>query len=327
MTAPPRRRNDPLLYTLALPFEAEFYPMGFPLRIATNHPPALNAASIAWSRFPNLFDRPPVRVKLTVDEAATQEPPREEPVLRGQEHLFSIVADRSNFANADLGAGFGHLSVTRAVAGDAAYLRYHFLEPLAYVLIAAQHVAFAHAACVARDGAGVILCGASGAGKTCLAYACARLGWTFVSGDAVAIVNGGEEHRVAGRPFEIRFRHTAVRLFPELERFPGLLRPNGKTDIEIDPQELNLACAVESTARHLVFLERDPHASRASIHPIPPEEARSGLEEGICFGDSSLRARHGQALDRLARLPAVRLRYSDFGLAERALRSLLSEGA
>ncbi len=327
MPASPAQRNDPLQYTLPLPFEAEYYPMGFPLRIATNYQPALEAAKVAWSCFPKLFDGAPVRVKTTVGEGSGHGLPREAPALRGQEHLFSIIADRFNFAHADLRAGFGHLAITRTVAADAAYLRYHFLEPLVYVMIAAQHAAFAHAACVARDGRGVILCGASGAGKTCLAYACARSGWTFVSGDAVAVLSGGEDYRIAGRPFEIRFRHTAARLFPELARFPRLLRPNGKTDIEIDPTELNLVCSVESTAHQLVFLEREAHAARASIEPISQTQARSALEEGICFGDSSLRARHGRALDRLSRLPAVRLHYSDTELAERALRSLLAGGA
>lgn len=321
----PAKPNDPLLYTLPLPFEGEFYPMGFPVRIATNYKPALSAARLMWSRFPKLFEQPPMRVKITVDADSHQGLPLEEPVLRGQEHLFSIVADRRNFVTADLNAGFGHVSITRVVAEDTAHLRYHFLEPLAYVLIAARHVAFVHAACVALDGRGVILCGSSGAGKTCLAYACARRGWTFVSGDAVAVLDGREDHRIAGRPFDIRFRHTATRLFPELERFPRVLRPSGKTDIEIDPEKLKLSCAVESKASHLVFLERT-EAGKPSLAAISAAEARNRLEESICFGDFSVRERHGRALERLARLPAVRLRYSGVDAAERALRSMLKDG-
>ncbi len=248
------RKHDPLQYTLPLPFQAKYFPMGFPLLIATNAKPALDTAAQMWSRFPQLFKQPAMRVHITVGGDAGRTLPKDPAVLRGQEHLLSIVADRDNFATADLSAGFGHICVTQEVASDAAYLRYHFLEPLAYVLIAARHAAFVHASCVALQGRGVLLCGASGTGKTCLAYACLRRGWTFVSGDAAAVVDDRRERqRLVGRPFEIRFRHTAVRLFPELAKFPRVLRPSGKTDIEIDPQELGLASAVECRADRLVF--------------------------------------------------------------------------
>ncbi len=42
-----------------------------------------------------------------------------------------------------------------------------------------------HAACVMRHGQSVLLCGDSHAGKSTLAYACARSGWTFVSDNAL----------------------------------------------------------------------------------------------------------------------------------------------
>ncbi len=321
--APQARRNDPLEYTTPLPFQADYFPMGFPLRIATNFKPVLTPAAQMWSRFPRLFERPTARMNITVSNEAGHSLPKDAPVLRGQEHLFSIVADRLNFATADLNAGFGHVCVSREVASDAAYLRYHFLEPLAYVLIAARHAAFVHAACVALDGRGVILCGASGTGKTCLAYACARQGWTFISGDAVAVVDGRRDQRIVGRPFEIRFRNTAARLFPELAAFPRVLRPSGKTDIEIDPQDAGLACAVDGAASRLVFLNRVEQPAAASVELVSPEQARGELEDGICFGDYAVRQRHGRTLDRLAQVPAVRLRYSDLDAAERALRDVV----
>jgi hypothetical protein len=326
--APQVPRHDPLRYTVPVPFEAEYYPMGFPFRIATNYKPVLEGAAALWSRYPKLFERAPLRVTIVVEDGPDRGLPRQEPTFRGQEHLLSIVADRSTFAHADLNAGFAHLAITREAAGDIAYLRYHFLEPLAYVLIAARHVAFVHAACVELEGHGVVLCGASGAGKTCLAYACARRGWTFVSGDALAVVDGvvdgSGDYRVTGRPFEIRFRHTAARLFAELARFPRVLRPSGKTDIEIDPQALNLSRAVESKASQLVVLERQANICSASADPISPKEARDVLEEAICFGDASLRERHGRALDRLVQLPAFCLRYSDVDAAERLLRAMVA---
>ncbi len=312
---------DPLSYDQPFPLEAEYFPMGLSLRIATNSERVLAEAARIWSSYPQLFDQTGVRLKIAVTPGRSL--PQHAPALRGQEHLFSMVADHENFANADLRAGFGYVCVAEEVVTDPVYFRYHFLEPLVYVLVAARQFTFVHAACVALDGRAVLLIGGSGSGKTCLSYACARAGWTYLAGDATSIVNGREDNRVVGRPFEIRFRHTARRLFPELENYPRVLRPSGKTDIEADPRELNLPWTLEATASHLVFLDRSDRPIPPSVHPFCPAEARRRLEESICFGDDSIRGQQRRTLDTFLKLPTVRLRYSDLAGGEQALRSLL----
>jgi hypothetical protein len=295
--------------------------MGYALRIATNSERVHAAAARLWSDYPRLSDQPAVRLNIAVTENAAAPPPPA-PLFRGRDHLFSVVADRSHFASADLRAGVGFACFTEQICGDD--LRYQFLEPLAYVLIAARHLAFTHAACVALHGRGVLLCGDSGAGKTCLAFACARKGWTFVSGDATAVVRGRSDHRVLGRPFEIRFRETARRLFPELEHYPRALRPNGKNDIELDPRGLKLRVAIKGTARHVVFLERSRSPRAARIEVFPRDEALRRLEPAICFGDEESRRDQRESLKALLTLPILRLRYSDLDSAERAMRTVVT---
>ena len=156
-------------------------------------------------------------------------------------------------------------------------------------------------------GRGVLLCGDSGAGKTCLAFACARKGWTFLSGDATAIVRGRDDYRILGRPFEIRFRETARRLFPELERYPRMIRPNGKDDIEVDPQDLRLKCALEGTASQIVFLERSHYPIPAVAETFPSNQALCHLEQAICFGDESSRNDQLQLLDGAFNTPHASL--------------------
>jgi hypothetical protein len=157
-----------------------------------------------------------------------------------------------------------------------------------------------------------------------LAFACARKGWTFISGDATAIVRGRDDYRLVGRPFEIRFRETARRLFPELEQCPRAIRPNGKDDIEIDPRDLRLKCALEGTASQIVFLERTHSPVPAVVETFPSNEALRLLEQAICFGDESSRSEQLRSLVALLALPTHRLRYYDLDSAERALRSLVS---
>ena len=295
--------------------------MGYRLLISTNSEFVHRTAARIWSRYPRLSNEPAVRLDISVTAGdAELLPPA--PLFWGREHLFSIVADRSNFAAADLRTGAGFACFTQNVSGD--YLRYHFLEPLAYVLIAARYLTFTHASCVTLDGRAVLLCGDSGAGKTCLAFACARKGWTFLSGDATALVRGRTDYRVLGRPFEIRFRETARRLFPELQRYPRVMRPNGKDDIEIDTRDLQMKCDLEGTASHIVILERSHHPMPAVAEPVPREEALRHLEQAICFGDDSSRAEQLQSLAGLLALPTLRLRFHDLVSAERVLRSLVA---
>lgn len=312
---------DPLESITPLPLEGEYFPMGYPLRIATNSERVHATAERIWSGYPRLSGERAVHLNITV-AAAGGAPVPPPPSYRGRDHLFTVVADRDNFATADLRTGSGFACFADNLPSD--FLRYQFLEPLVYMLIAARYLTLTHSACVALGGRGVLLCGDSGAGKTCLAFACARKGWTFISGDATAIVRGRDDCRLVGRPFEMRFRETARRLFPELEQYPRAIRPNGKNDIEIDPRDLRLKCALEATASQIVFLERSHTPILAVAEAFPSNDALRHLEQGICFGDEWSRNEQLRSLVALLALPTLRLRYYDLDSAERVLRSLVS---
>jgi len=299
--------------------------MGYPLEILTNSPAAICAANTIWNRFEQLSHAPPIRLRIDVSQCdALLAPIPVMPCHFG--HLLTIVQGPENFGIADMAAGYGVISVSRDVAQNTSWLIYHFLEPIACVLLGARHFTMLHAACVALDGKAVLLSGPSGAGKTCLSYACAIRGWHFVSGDASHLVRDSPEPTIIGRPFSIRFRDSAKSMFPSLERFRACLRPNGKRDIEIDTMELRLSTALHGRAGLVVFLNRAAAPVQPGFDVVSRNDARNLLADSICFGDEVCRAEQAKAMERLLILPLLRLTYSDPFGAEPLLRSALEGG-
>jgi hypothetical protein len=232
---------------------------------------------------------------------------------------------RDDYAVADLASGFISGWLTPASVTDRSWFRYHVLEPLVYLSLQSLCYTPVHAAAVARDGRALLLCANSGTGKTCLAYACARRGWTYLGDDATLIERDRPELVAIGYPHQVRFRSSATEIFPELAAFPAAIRPNGKPNIEVDSAALGLSIALEARAAGLVFLKRHVNPAPASVHPYPKSDAREFLEQTVSFGDERIRAEVRRGALRLLELPIVELRYSSFDDAEERLRSFVDD--
>jgi hypothetical protein len=317
---------DPLLYQLPLPLVENHFPLGYGLELTTNSEDIAAAAAGLWSRYPRLSDEPPVRLRVAVSPESAEYPPVPT-IPRGYEHLVTMTHGTGNFAVCDLAQCLSFACLTRDVAADASYTAHYFLEPLVYLMLGARHFTMVHAACVAWNGRAVLLCGDSGSGKTCLAYACARRGWTFLSGEATQIVRAPGDYSVVGRPFTIRFRETARRLFPELNDLCVARGRNGKMDIEAETADLNLDVAVRARATHVAFLDRSPDVRTAALEPIAFDEAFSRLQQAIMAGHEQLRREQRTALTSFLNLPVLRLKYSDADGAEHLLRALVAGGS
>ncbi len=314
--------GDPLHWRAPLPFVATYYPIGFPLEIATNSQEVLAVAGELWAGYPRLSRSKPVRLHVAVE--GTNSNTVDHTITRGREHLVLIAQPPGNFAVADLSRGFVYASLTHNLAADPHRFRYYFLEPLAYLMIDSRHATPLHAACVALTRGAVVLCGESGAGKTSLAYACARRGWMYLSDDATHVLHRSSGHIVAGRPHRIRFRASARHLFPELNAFPPVLRPNGKCDLEVDTERLGIATAYRAPVRAIVFLCRRAGTVPVETFSVSREKARQALEQVLCYGDERIRKRQRATLDHFLELPLVELRYQEINEAERVLRRLVT---
>lgn len=312
--------------TPAASLRVRFYPMGFPLDLVTDSESVLAAASRIWSPYSPAFAGQASSVQIEVRKAHSRtafHPPSYDLGPR----LLHVARPPNNFGICSLTTGAAFARMTSDVTKAHVLFAYYFLEPLAYIGLEVLHVTALHSACVALDGRALLLYGDSGAGKTSLAYACARRGWTYLSGDATHIVRASPHFLVVGRPHEIRFREHAQHQFPELRSFVGAPRPNGKRDIEADPRELGLATTAAARAAHVVFLNRTDPCVRSQLRPYPREKAAQRWRQYSQWGDAALRLTRSQSIERFLDLPLHELTYADAGDAEPLLRSLIETGS
>jgi hypothetical protein len=309
--------EDPLRCDVEMPLRALFYPLGFAFEIVTNSQDVLDAAAQSWRHTKKRDNLPALRLRIGVtDRVVGHCPPA--PIVRGQQHLLSIVADAENQAICDLDAGFAFGWLTQDALQDLAYARYHFLEAVALILIASSRATPIHAACVSRFGHGLLLCGASGAGKSTLAYFCARSGWTFTSDDSSYLKHDRDELRIAGNSHQVRFRPSARDLFPELGDRSITPRAEGKPSIEVPTSELPGIATAEETAIHSIILLHRRPSGGASLRSLPSEAAQDYFRQSLQL-PGAVRIQQLEALRRLSTAAVYELRYEDLHQAVHCL--------
>lgn len=241
-----------------LRYEAMCFPLGYAVRLLSNSKMVLAAAKQSWGSFQGVFQDEPLEVLIEVREGTDPSaalPAAPAHMIQG--NLLVEIADTDNFFIADLNAGRAMGRVTPAAAECSPYLRYFFLEAAALCMIASMRAVPIHGACVRVGGKGVLLCGDSGEGKSTLAYAGTRAGWTYVSDDATYIPIHREDRLGIGNCRQIRFRPSCVGLFPELAGRSITPRAAGKPSIEIPTSEWpDFATAETTQIDHIVFLNR-----------------------------------------------------------------------
>ena len=317
---------DSVLANASLPMHSLYYPLGFPIEIYTNSAAVLAAAQDSWGMFSPRFSSAPLTLRIGVAETTGDSPSLPAaPVCRIQNNLLANVADALNFIVCDLNAGFSFGWITQQTAESTLYLRYHILEATTLAMVATLRAAPLHAACVAPFGHGMLLCGDSGAGKSSLAFAGARSGWTFVSDDASYLPFGREDRMVVGNCHKIRLRDSGVQLFPELEGRPVTPRATGKPSIEIPTADMpELLTSDSATVESIIFLNRRGVEAPGLI-PFSREAALSWFNQFL-YSNTALHHVQKAAVHRLLDVEIFELRYTDLDWAIERLETLAITG-
>jgi hypothetical protein len=298
-------------------------PLGRALELSTNSPAVLRAAEESWSCFgreQNGAAQVRLRVTVSNDDDGVPPPPA---VYRAGFNLMAMVSDARNFALCDLEDGAAFAALGGEAVRDRDWLRYFFLDAMAFLLLDSVWFTPVHGACVALDGCGVLLCGDSHAGKSSLAFACARRGWTFIADDASHIERGS--NIAVGNRHLLRLREPARELFPELRGAKAALRANGKTAVELRTADLpGVVTAPSAAAEHIVFLRRETGA--LELRAFPRAWAMEQMLSVLEFSEGELLDTHRRALETLLQRNVWELRYAGLDDAVDRLAELVREG-
>lgn len=316
---------DPLRASVSLPLHNVLFPFGFAVQIKTNQSAVMRAAERSWGAFLPKFRESPVEVRVVVSEYPFRRRPNP-PIFRAQSNLLVIVSDAHNFACCDLNSGVAFACVTAAALKNLDYFRFHFLDAMVYSLLDTRHLVAVHAACIEKNGHGFLLVGDSGAGKTSLAYAAARRGWTYISDDATSIVRATQARTVVGNFQSFRFRPNALSLFPELHGTVALR--SGKPTVEIRTESMpNVKVAPQARIDFVVFLDRQNSADASlAIEPVSHEYALRRLLQNPWPPELMLNEERLTALERLLEARLCRLTYAELEQAVDGLERVATKG-
>jgi len=316
--------QDALLCNMDLPLRGTFYPLGYAVEIVTNDPDVLEAAHESFGHRRLRRGNRTLQVRIGIGEGGGPECPPE-PTRREYNHLYSLLADTDNHAVLDLKTCTSFVWLSRAAAKNRLYFRHNFLEKVVYLLLGSSVVTDLHAACVSKNGRGILLCGNSGAGKSTLAYACARTGWTYTSDDTSYLINDSQPPRVIGHSHRLRFRPTAKALFPELADREITPRMEGKASIEVPVSELpRLTTTANEVGVHAVVYLSRRRSTPGKLVKLPKGTATVRTRKEL-YSAGEIRANHERILEVLSDIPTYELQYSEFDQGIRQLELLAQD--
>lgn len=296
-----------------------FYPIGCPLEIRTNAPEILEMYSNMWPARTQRYAFAPMLSDVYVAPGGPDECPPA-PCTRYQRPIFTNIADGQHHVVVDKDRRRTWTSLTTTVLRHRLYVETFFLMmPLATLPMNGIH-----AACVAWNNRGVLLCGDSGAGKSTLSYACARAGWDYISDDMSLLVDP-PRRIIAGNSHLVRFRPAAAELFPEIRGLELTPRGAGKPSIELSTFPMtHVKRRHEVRVDFIVFLNRR-NPGPPQLVPYRKDVARLYMSQGL-YGSDQAERDHAQAVDHLLNLDVLELHYSNLDFAIERLRKLVEEG-
>ena len=272
--------DDPVLQGVAPDRVLALEGLGMPVTVETND---LRIERIARQAFGPRISEDLGAYEITLRLLVHDVPEEPEwspmqPVLRAQGDNFYIAASRASVVSGDTRRGFAFGFISDRQAGHDEHLRSTMVQSPVLWMATNQTLSAIHCAVVTFGGRTVMLRGRPNAGKTTLAYAALRQGFSLLCEDvafAFAVEDGIE---LRGLPWLLYLKPDATHFFPELSDLEPLERYNGETKIlahigERFPDQVTQTAPLGPT----IFVERSAQGSN-TLTRIDRSEALERFE-------------------------------------------------
>jgi hypothetical protein len=183
-----------------------------------------------------------------------------------------------------------------------------------------------HAAGLSLHGRGVLVPGASGAGKSTTTVALVRAGFSFLSDDTVFLTGSEEGIWVAGFPDEIDVTDTTVAMVPELAYLAGApIRP-GREKHSFRVEDVFGVTPLAGCRPEFLVAPEVVGGARSELEELAPSDALVALLPNVLLTEPAASQAHLDMLARLVRsVRCLRLRVgSDLDAAAACVTDLVS---
>ena len=239
-----------------------------------------------------------------------------------------LYIDFPNRARAlcDAASGEVRVSYPESEVGNTRLLAYPcFTIPLAE-LLKRHGLYMAHAAGLSLDGQGLLIAGASGAGKTTLTIALLRAGFGFLGDDTLFLCTRAQRLRALAFPDEIDVTAHTASFFPELQNLARVPRPGSRPKQSLSPARVYNAVPTWDGAPAVLVFPQAARANESLLTPMPKDAAFIELVCNVVRTDAHLAQAHLDALAALVKqCLCLRLHTGrDFDAVSTLLRSALN---
>jgi hypothetical protein len=245
--------------------------------------------------------------------------------FRGMHHVVVASFGRANIFVFDLLRRNIAATVSEGVARDPQFWDELLLPIAVGVLGATVGIVPVHCACLSTGDEGLLVAGASGAGKSTMSAALTQCGLDYVSDDWTYFCEESRGLVAHGMAARMKLLPDAILLFSILERHSLRRSLNGELAYEVPATAFGAHLRRFCEPRGGIFLERMSERSGSEFIQIPKWQARHYLESSVERLPSQLAdtARNRtKIMDRIAALPWWKFRYG--GTPQVAARELQS---
>jgi hypothetical protein len=220
-------------------------------------------------------------LRFSIDGDSKGLSPWPQAYFRGLSHLVYGQFDSASAFVLDLSRRRALGRFTTGLATHTAFWQRAILPNAIGLMSEALGLTALHCASVEKDGAGLLIAGGAGAGKSTLSLALARRGFAFLSDDWTYLTQTNGMLRARHIATPLKLLPDAVQFFPELRSLQPHVSLNGEVAYEVDPERVfGIRRSFECEPRWLVFVERRSGPAYR-LTRIAPAEGAARLESEL----------------------------------------------